>query len=152
MLRSSGAPTPTALALDGRRRPITHGEQNEATNWARRCAVPLAGSELKAFLEEPRLAHFATTGADGAPRVRPIWFCYAHQALWFTTRLEARHTGADIVAGSPVAVSIASDDRPFRGVIAYGRPGVWEKDIRTWLERISTRYGEAEAGAGSSGR
>jgi general stress protein 26 len=144
MLRSSGAPTPTALALDGRRRPITHGEQNEATNWARRCAVPLAGSELKAFLEEPRLAHFATTGADGAPRVRPIWFCYAHQAFWFTTRLEARHTGADIVAGSPVAVSIASDDRPFRGVIAYGRPGVWEKDIRTWLERISTRYGEAE--------
>jgi general stress protein 26 len=105
--------------------------------------VPLAGSELKAFLEEPRLAHFATTGADGAPRVRPIWFCYAHQAFWFTTRLEARHTGADIVAGSPVAVSIASDDRPFRGVIAYGRPGVWEKDIRTWLERISTRYGEA---------
>ena len=106
--------------------------------------MPLAGSELKAFLEEPRLAHFATTGADGAPRVRPIWFCYAHQAFWFTTRLEARRTGADIAAGSPVAVSIASDDRPFRGVIAYGRPEVWEKDVRTWLERISTRYGEAE--------
>jgi Pyridoxamine 5'-phosphate oxidase len=43
--------------------------------------VPLAGSELKAFLEEPRLAHFATTGADGAPRVRPIWFCYAERAF-----------------------------------------------------------------------
>jgi hypothetical protein len=41
-------------------------------------------------------------------------------------------------------VSIASDDRPFRGVIAYGRPEVWEKDIRMWLERIAVRYGEAE--------
>jgi nitroimidazol reductase NimA-like FMN-containing flavoprotein (pyridoxamine 5'-phosphate oxidase superfamily) len=52
--------------------------------------MPLAGSELKAFLEESRLAHFATTGADGAPRVRPIWFWYADRAFWFTTRLEAR--------------------------------------------------------------
>lgn len=88
--------------------------------------MPLGGKELEAFLDEPHLAHFATTGSDGNPRVRPLWFCFAEGALWFTTRLEARRTGADVAAGSAVAVSIASDERPYRAVLAYGTPEVWE--------------------------
>ncbi len=84
----------------------------------------------EAFLEEAHLAHFATAGPDGRPRVRPIWFCYADGVFWFTTRLEARRTGADVANGSPVAVSIANENRPYRGVIAYGRPEVWKKDTR----------------------
>jgi PPOX class probable F420-dependent enzyme len=106
--------------------------------------VPLQGRELAAFLEEVRLAHFATVGPDGRPRVRPVWFVYEDGALWFTTRLEARRTGADVAAGSPAAVSIASKDRPYRAVIAHGTPEVWEENREEWLERIATRYGEAE--------
>jgi hypothetical protein len=41
-------------------------------------------------------------------------------------------------------VSIANEIRPYRAVIASGRPEVWRKDARRWLERIATRYGEAE--------
>jgi len=106
--------------------------------------VPLQGKELAAFLEEVRLAHFTTIGPDGRPRVRPVWFVYEEGAFWFTTRLEARRTGADIVAGSPVAVSIASEERPYRAVIVHGKAEVWTKDRERWLERISTRYGQAE--------
>ena len=106
--------------------------------------MPLAGTDLETFLEESHLAHFATIGPDGRPRVRPLWFCFAEGALWFTTRLEARRTGADVVAGSPVAVSIASEERPYRAVLAYGVPEVWEADRERWLERIATRYGQAE--------
>jgi general stress protein 26 len=69
--------------------------------------MPMEGHELVTFLQEAHLAHFATVGPDGGPRVRPLWFCFADGALWFTTRLEARRTGADVVAGSSVAVSIA---------------------------------------------
>jgi PPOX class probable F420-dependent enzyme len=106
--------------------------------------VPLVDEELAAFLQEAHLAHFATTGPDGMPRVRPVWFCHADGALWFTTRLKARRTGADLADGSLVAVSIASEDRPYRAVIAYGRPEVWEQDTEAWLERIATRYGASE--------
>lgn len=106
--------------------------------------MPLQGSELKSFLEDIRLCHWATVGPDGRPRVRPLWYLYAERAFWFTTRLETRRTGADVAAGSPVAVSIASEERPYRAVIIHGTPEVWEEDRDSWLERIATRYGEAE--------
>lgn len=106
--------------------------------------MPLAGGELKAFLEEVRLAHWATVGPDGAPRVRPVWYLYEDGAFWFTTRLETRRTGADVADGSPVALSIADDDRPYRAALAFGTPNVWTEDRDRWLERIATRYGDAE--------
>src|SRR5215210_4774808 len=106
--------------------------------------MPLEGKDLEAFLEEAHLAHFATVGPEGDPRVRPLWFCFAEGALWFTTRLESRRTGVDLVAGSAVAVSLAGEERPYRAVLAYGTPEVWDRDVERWLERIATRYGEAE--------
>jgi PPOX class probable F420-dependent enzyme len=106
--------------------------------------LPLEGDDLTTFLEEPRIAHWATVGPDGNPRVRPVWYLYREKAFWFTTRLESRATGTDITAGSSVAVSIASEDRPYRAAIAYGTPEVWEQDRDTWLERLATRYGEKE--------
>jgi general stress protein 26 len=106
--------------------------------------MPLEGPDLAAFLEEIRLCHWATIGADRKPRVRPLWYVYADKAFWFTTRLEARRTGADVAAGSPVAVSIASEDRPYRAVILHGTPEVWDRDRDAWLERIAVRYGERE--------
>jgi PPOX class probable F420-dependent enzyme len=106
--------------------------------------MPFDPVELRTFLEEVRLCHWATVGPDGRPRVRPLWYLYADRAFWFTTRLESRRTGADVRNGSTVAVSIASDDRPYRAVIAYGTPEVWSEDRDRWLERIATRYGRPE--------
>jgi PPOX class probable F420-dependent enzyme len=107
--------------------------------------MPLEGDELRAFLEEPRVCHWATVGPDGHPRVRPLWFLYEDGALWFTTRMEARRAGADVAAGSQVAVSIASDDRPFRAVLLHGTPDVYEgPDRDERLERLALRYGERE--------
>jgi PPOX class probable F420-dependent enzyme len=106
--------------------------------------MPLEGDDLKAFLGDVRLCHWATVGPDGRPHVRPLWYLYAERAFWFTTRMEARRTGADVAAGSPVAVSIASEERPYRAVILHGTPQVWTRDRETWLERIATRYGQAE--------
>jgi PPOX class probable F420-dependent enzyme len=106
--------------------------------------MPMEGQDLRSFLDARRLCHWATVSPDGRPRVRPLWYLYADRAFWFTTRLEARRTGADVAAGSPVAVSIAGDERPYRAVVIHGTPKVWTEDRETWLERIATRYGEAE--------
>ena len=102
----------------------------------------MQGEELKAFLDETHLCHWATVGPQGEPRVRPLWYLYAEKAFWFTTRMEARRTGSDVTAGSPVAVSIASEERPYRAVILHGTPEVWTDDRDSWLQRIATRYGE----------
>jgi general stress protein 26 len=106
--------------------------------------MPMEGSELKAFLEEIRLCHWATVDPEGRPGVRPLWYLYEDRAFWFTTRLESRRTGTDVASGSSVAVSIASEERPYRAVILHGTPQVWEENREVWLERIATRYGDAE--------
>jgi PPOX class probable F420-dependent enzyme len=103
--------------------------------------MPMSAREVDAFLAAPRLAHFATLGPDGAPWVRPVWFVWEGGALFFTTRLRARRTGADIEAGSAIAISIASETHPYQAVLARGTAEVWETDREAWLRRISERYG-----------
>ena len=106
--------------------------------------MPMSDEELEEFLAAPRLAHFATVSGDGRPRVRPLWYVYEDGAFWFTTRLEARWTGADVAAGSSVAISIGSEDRPYRAVVARGPAEVWTQDQEGWLERIAVKYGRVE--------
>ncbi len=106
--------------------------------------MPMTREEVDAFLAAPRLAHFATVASDGRPRTRPVWFLWDGGAFWFTTRLEARFTGSDVVSGSKVGVSVASEDRPYRAVVARGTAVVWAEDREAWLRKISFRYGERE--------
>jgi nitroimidazol reductase NimA-like FMN-containing flavoprotein (pyridoxamine 5'-phosphate oxidase superfamily) len=106
--------------------------------------MPMTTEEIDAFLADQRLAHFSTVDERGRPRVRPLWYLWRDGALWFTTRLEHRHTGRDLESGAPVAVSVASDDRPYRAVIARGRAEVVGKDEEL-LFAISSRYGEVAA-------
>ena len=91
--------------------------------------------------EPPRIAHFATIGPGGVPWVRPIWYVWEDGALFFTTRLRARRTGADIAAGSASAVSIASEGHPYQAVLARGVAEVWTVDQDAWFERFARRYG-----------
>jgi PPOX class probable F420-dependent enzyme len=96
--------------------------------------------EIDAFLAEVRLCHFATIDPSGHPRVRPMWYVWRDRELWTSTRLH-RYTGTDVTAGSSVAISIASEDRPYKAVIIHGRPEILPKTEERLLE-ISTRYGE----------
>src|SRR5256885_15029827 len=82
--------------------------------------MPMSDAKLEEFLAAPRLAHFATVSGDGGPRVRPLWYVYEDGAFWFTTRLEARWTGADVAAGSARALSIGLEGRPDRAGVGRG--------------------------------
>ncbi len=89
------------------------------------------------------MAHLATVSADGNPRVSPIWYVYEDGCFYFTTR-RGRVKSNHIKSNSHVALSIASDDRPYRAVCAFGIVQLVHTNRDIWLERISTRYGERE--------
>jgi len=89
------------------------------------------------------MAHLATTSTHAKPRVSPIWYVYEDGCFYFTTRL-GRLKNTHIQANSHVALSIASDERPYRAVCAFGTAQLVQKDRDKWLQRISTRYGERE--------
>jgi len=105
--------------------------------------LPLSKIELKALLDEPRLAHLATSSRNGKTRVTPIWYVYNDGIFYFTTRL-GRLKGKQIQKNPEVALSIATDERPYRAVCAFGNATVVTGNREKWLERISFRYGEDE--------
>ena len=105
--------------------------------------MPLSRSELKIFLDEPRMAHLATSSKTGKPRVSPIWYLYENGLFYFTTRL-GRVKGKHFQKNPAVALSIATDERPYRAVCAFGRATIVTENRDEWLERISFRYGKDE--------
>ena len=103
--------------------------------------MPLTRDDVDAFLAEVRLCHFATIDDRGAPRVRPVWYLWRHGAFWLTTRMQARHTGRDLANGGRATVSVASDVKPYRAVIATGPIEIIGRD-EGLLRDISFRYGD----------
>lgn len=104
--------------------------------------LPLSKSELNILLNEPRLAHLATSW-NGEVRVSPIWFAYENGLFYFTTRL-GRVKGLHIQKNPAVALSIATDERPYRAICAFGTATILKENRDRWLERISIRYGKHE--------
>jgi len=105
--------------------------------------MPLTKSEVLTLLSEPRLAHLGTSSPGGNPRVTPIWYVYDNGSFYFTTR-RGRLKSSQMQLNPHVALSVATDDRPYRAVCAFGTAGLVEKDRDKWLERICMRYGESE--------
>jgi PPOX class probable F420-dependent enzyme len=105
--------------------------------------MPFSKLELEKFLQEPRMAHLATASTKGKPRVNPIWYAYQDGVFYFTTRL-GRVKGRQMQSNPSVALSIATDGRPYRAVCAFGKVEVLKENRDIWLERISSRYGKEE--------
>lgn len=103
--------------------------------------MPFSKLELEKFLREPRMAHLATTSPKARPRVSPIWYAYHEGVFYFTTRL-FRVKGRQMQSNPSVALSIATDERPYRAVCAFGKVQLLNENRDLWLERISSRYGE----------
>jgi PPOX class probable F420-dependent enzyme len=105
--------------------------------------LPLSKSELTTLLSEPRMAHLATATTKGRSRVSPIWFVYESGRFYFTTRL-GRLKGRHVQQNPWVSLSIATDERPYRAVCAFGKVQIVQENRDKWLERICTKYGWEE--------
>lgn len=103
--------------------------------------MPLSKAELEKFLQEPRIAHLATVSKKGKPRANPIWYAYQNGVFYFTTRLRWLK-GQHIKSNPAIALSIATDVRPYVAVCAFGNAQTLREDRDDWLKKISFRYGE----------
>ena len=104
--------------------------------------MPLTPDEVSELLSQPLLGHLAVV-RDGKPHVTPIWVYYDGDSFYFTTRL-SRVKGKAVSRNDRVAISIATNERPYRATIVEGEARVVEKDKWELLRKISTKYGKEE--------
>jgi len=69
--------------------------------------------------EKKAFAHLATTMPDGAPQVTPVWVDYRDGRVLVNTA-KGRVKTRNMQLGSPVALSIADPDNPYRYVQVRG--------------------------------
>jgi PPOX class probable F420-dependent enzyme len=69
--------------------------------------------------EKKTFAHLATTMPDGAPQVTPVWVDYREGRVLVNTA-KGRVKARNMQLGSPVALSIADPDNPYRYVQVRG--------------------------------
>src|SRR5713226_9677806 len=88
--------------------------------------MPLTPDEISELLSQPLLGHIAVV-KGGRPHVTPIWVYYDRGLFYITTRL-SRVKGKAISENGTVAISIATNERPYRAVIVEGEDRVVEKN------------------------
>lgn len=100
-------------------------------------AIPESYQDL---LHSKALAMLATTGADGAPQVTPVWFDWDGEHIVFSTA-RGRQKDRNIGRQPRVAVAIVDPANIYRyiqirGVIASAKDASDSSDI----DRLATKY------------
>lgn len=99
----------------------------------------MSQAEIEKFLEAPRIAHLITLRPDGSPHVAPVWYEYVDGEFLVWTSRNFRKV-KNIEGDARVALSIASEDRPYRFVVAQGEITVSDADVWDIGLSIATRY------------
>lgn len=98
--------------------------------------------EWRAFVSAgTRTGKLATTRADGAPHVAPVWFLLDGDDIVFNTG-KATVKGHNITRDGRVALCVDDDRPPFAYVVLQGRAEVSEEPgpLREWATRLAARY------------
>ncbi len=99
----------------------------------------MSQSKIEGFLAEARIAHLVTMRPDGSPHVAPVWYEYVDGIFLVWTSRQFRKFKN--IEGDPRAVvSIASEDQPYRYVVAECDVEVSGEDIWDIGMSIATRY------------
>jgi len=87
--------------------------------------MPLTPDEISELLSQPLLGHLAVV-RDGKPHVTPIWVYFDGGSFYLTTRL-SRVKGKALSKNGRVAISIATNERPYRAIVVEGEAKVSRK-------------------------
>ncbi len=99
----------------------------------------LSEREIEAYLAEPHVAQLATVRPDGRPHMAPVWFVAEDRRV-----LVMAHANAvklrNIRQNPAVALSVATDQRPYKYVVLEGEGRITGRDLLQVVERICVQY------------
>ena len=101
---------------------------------------------VRAYLEEVRLAVFGTTNADGTPHLTGLWYELRGDTLVFSTVAKSRKVRN--LRRDPHASACVIDHGAARHVTVDGTVTFDEEHAFEDLVRLTSRYVGAEAGPG----
>jgi PPOX class probable F420-dependent enzyme len=105
----------------------------------------LSRTDIAAYLKESHVAHMVTVRPDGRPHVAPVWFLEEDGRAFVIADADAVRV-RNIQHNFKVALSIATDQRPFKYVVLEGEGRVINQDLSALVERICVRYDGPERG------
>ena len=101
---------------------------------------------VRAYLEEVRLAVFGSTNADGTPHLTGLWYELRGDTLVFSTVAKSRKVRN--LRRDPHAAACVIDHAAARHVTVAGTVTIDEDDTDAPLVSLATRYIGPEAGPG----
>ncbi|MEU9077301.1 PPOX class F420-dependent oxidoreductase [Kitasatospora sp. NPDC048538] len=97
--------------------------------------------DIRARVREPRIWYVATTGADGAPHVTPMWVDLAGDRVFFNTTV-GRVKELNLRHDPRLCLSHADPDDPYDRVQIHGRAVefVTGEEADRQLDRLARKY------------
>jgi PPOX class probable F420-dependent enzyme len=105
-------------------------------------AVPMTDDERRAFMMTgTRTGKLATTSANGAPHVTPIWFVLDGDDIVFTTH-ESSLKGRAVLRDGWVSMVVDDQEPPYSFVMVNGLATVSRDldELVAWATKIGGRY------------
>lgn len=105
--------------------------------------MPVLAPDVAEFLKGPHLAALATVRPDGRPHVTPVWYEYDGYEFIVST-FRSSQKARNVARKGFAAMSIATDEVPYKQVIVEGTARVGSQIDNVWRQRVAIRYlGEA---------
>ena len=102
--------------------------------------------EMEEFLSECHVANLATLKREGSPHLAPLWYEYRDGRVYFITG-ESYVKVRNILRDPRVAVSVATDQEPYKYVVMEGNAEVTSEDAEGVTFSICIRYRGQDRGA-----
>lgn len=99
---------------------------------------PLSEDDI-ALLNEPQLAHVATTMPDGSPQVTPVWVDTDGTAILFNTA-KGRVKHRNLERDPRCAVEVVDRENYYRWIAIRGRAELIEEGADAHIDSLAKKY------------
>ncbi len=105
----------------------------------------LTQEEIDRHLDQPHVGHLVTIRSNGSPHVAPVWFQKIEDRVWIMAGRGAVKI-RNARRNPRVAISVATDARPYSYVVLEGEATVSQQDLPEIVSSICLKYDGPERG------